>query len=207
LTFLARMLDTGIVSPRGIASEEYTAVCINEQGEARVYGDYPEFEDYAHFVRLACETDFMPEIMDGGTPLTWQANGEAVAVCKVPGTSEGDYTFNLNDWLSNQGGTWERWTAIEGELFVDENAQAPDCTLQVDEMKEEFSFNLFPNPTKKVLHLPTASTSEYYRIMDDHGKQVDAGLVEFIAQIDVSELSTGIYTLLIDSSALRFIKE
>ena len=48
--FLARALtDYGTIT-RGIACDEYTAVCIDETGTAHVFGEYPEYEDTAYFI-------------------------------------------------------------------------------------------------------------------------------------------------------------
>ena len=39
----------------GIAAEEYTAVCVDTAGIARVFGGYPQDQDFAYFLQITCE--------------------------------------------------------------------------------------------------------------------------------------------------------
>ncbi|WP_052158179.1 cyanophycinase [Lacinutrix jangbogonensis] len=49
--FLARFAKDNNARSFGIACNEYTAVCIESDGKAYVYGDYPNYEEHAFFYR------------------------------------------------------------------------------------------------------------------------------------------------------------
>ena len=53
VTFLARILKDYGIKAKGIACDEYTAVCIGPDGIAIVYGDYPSNDDNAYFILLS----------------------------------------------------------------------------------------------------------------------------------------------------------
>lgn len=134
LTFLARLsMDHGVQLPRAIACEEYTAVGIQPNGLARVWGEWPDYEDHAYFVRPGC-TELMsgsgpvPDLCVAGQPLSWGLSPEAagdddgqggLVAAKVPGGYNGPIAFDLNSWLPVNTADWERWTADgEGELHT-----------------------------------------------------------------------------------------
>ncbi|MDJ0719730.1 MAG: hypothetical protein QNJ54_36830 [Prochloraceae cyanobacterium] len=48
--------------------------------------------------------------MEHGVPLVWNQEGKAVKVDKIPGTRLGSGSFNLNDWSTASGGSWEYWS-------------------------------------------------------------------------------------------------
>lgn len=78
MTFLARMINDYQVPAKGIACDEYTAVCITPEGIAHVYGD-PAYDDIAYFIQANCEiTNNAPEVVTPGTPLTWDHTNAAV---------------------------------------------------------------------------------------------------------------------------------
>jgi len=129
LTFLARLsVDHGVQLPRAIACEEYTAVSIQPDGLARVWGEWPDYEDHAYFVRPGC-TELMsgsgpvPALCVAGQPPNWglspPATGDGdgqggLIAAKVPGGYNGPTAFDLNSWLPVGDVDWERWTA-DGE--------------------------------------------------------------------------------------------
>ena len=129
LTFLARLsVDHGVQLPRAIACEEYTAVGIQPDGLARVWGEWPDYGDYAYFVRPGC-TELMsgsgpvPDLCVAGQPLAWglspgaagDSDGQGgLIAAKVPGGYNGPVAFDLNSWLPVDAAEWERWTA-DGE--------------------------------------------------------------------------------------------
>ncbi|MEM0995150.1 MAG: cyanophycinase, partial [Bacteroidota bacterium] len=85
--FLARVLvDYGVVA-RGIACEEYTAVCIDENGIARVFGGYPTYDDFAYFIQPNCQMNSpLPESCRPDEQLTWNLEETALQVYKIAGT-------------------------------------------------------------------------------------------------------------------------
>ncbi|HRQ84826.1 MAG TPA: cyanophycinase [Flavobacteriales bacterium] len=124
--FLARMAQQGDSEVYGIACNEYVAVCIDPQGMARVFGEWPEYEEYAYFLRANCVSPMGPETCQAGSPLTWYRQGMAVKAYKVPGTPSGVNGFDLNDHLAGQGGAWENWSATSG-VFSSVPGDAPPC--------------------------------------------------------------------------------
>jgi cyanophycinase-like exopeptidase len=139
VVFMARMTTDHGTAAKGIACDEYTAVCIPPDGIARVYGDYPSEEDNAYFIRANCEaTGDTPETCLPGTPLTWNRNGIALAV----------YVANLNTWETGSGGSWENWSVDNGVLTTAAATQ-PDCGLSLPELTP--AVVLFPNPSTDAL--------------------------------------------------------
>jgi cyanophycinase-like exopeptidase len=204
VAFMARLWASYDETPRGIASEEYTAVCISPDGIGRVFGDYPEEEDYAWFLRANCVEPWEPETCFPGQPLHWQREGEAVLACKVPGTPTGEYTFDLNDWGTTNGGEWQYWSVASGvlsasdaEIFADclgvgiDNADTPDNQLRV-----------FPNPgAGEYVHFSMPVSGE---LKDLCGKTV-LNVVR-ADKCDVSAVESGIYLWVIDGRSVRWVK-
>lgn len=133
LTFIARMNDELGAHSFGIACDEYTAVCIDSSGLGAVYGEWPEYDDYAFFIQMNCEDENQPEQMQIGVPFTWNYSGQAAKVYKVGGTTNGDHFLDLNDWLTGNGGQWLHWYADNG-IFYEENGSAPNCDDMIIEI-------------------------------------------------------------------------
>jgi len=205
--FIARIMQEDGVNAYGIACDEYTAVCIDSTGIAKVYGDYPSYNDFAYFIQPNCVMPNNPETCASGTPLTWNRSQQALKVCKIAGTNTGNNTFNLNDWKTTTGGTWEDWYVLAGTLYT-QAGTPPNCTttLNNDNMYMN-DINLYPNPAQKEFYLDMPTQAEIF-IYNTLGqlqlqKKVDAG----INSIDVSHLSSGIYTLFIHTSSQRIHKK
>lgn len=138
--FMARMFTDYSMDARAIACDEYTAVCIDENGIAEIYGGWPTYDDNAYFVQINCEnTNQTPESCINAQPLTWNRNESALKVYAVKGTSTGNNKFDLNTWLTGEGGIWQHWF-IQNGIFQEIGSGAPDClALQADEAKTKGS--------------------------------------------------------------------
>ena len=55
-----------------------------------------------------------PEQIEPELPLIWDNNGQAVKVYRIQGTPSGSGLFDLNNWLTAEGGTWEYWFTTGG---------------------------------------------------------------------------------------------
>ena len=128
VAFLARLSAARQTRTYAITCNEYTAVAFDALGTARVFGEAPQYPDYAHFLAVNCQDDFLPETLAAQTPLHWQRGGAAVKVYRVPGTPEGTHTFDLTDWTTGSGGTWQNWSVEDGMLTVATPATS-DCAV------------------------------------------------------------------------------
>ncbi len=148
MVFLARMVFDDGIQAKGIACDEYTAVCIEPSGIAHVYGEYPGSDDNAYFLQANCGlTDFSPELCEQNSPLDWDLAGLAVKVYAVKGTSDGSNTFDLNDWQTGVGGSWEHWSVDEGTLVTQAGTIA-DCSTSIEIVESTVeNVKIYPNPT------------------------------------------------------------
>ncbi|SEM37705.1 Cyanophycinase [bacterium A37T11] len=111
VVFISKVLTDLQQDARGIASDERTAVCIDEQGVAMVFG-----ESKAYF--LQSSIDKKPEIRKAGEKLEWNQNNHAVAVYEINGSPTGAGHFQVTDYMdpAQKGGRWYWWWVKNGEL-------------------------------------------------------------------------------------------
>lgn len=194
--FLARALtDYGTIT-RGIACDEYTAVCIDETGTAHVFGEYPEYEDTAYFIAPNCElADPAPEVCASNNALEWNHGGEALKVYEVKGTTNGSNTFDLTTWQTGEGGTWMHWHVVDG-TFNESEGTAPACTVSASSLGNPNAF-AYPNPASNSIRLacspgPVGST---VRVFNSSGQQVvaPAHWVGHELVLDCASLPDGMY--------------
>ncbi len=192
-TFLARLKNDYSSNVFGIACNEYVAVCVGNDGIAHVYGDYPNYQEFAYFIQPNCSNLNPIETCQSGQPLTWNANGQALKVYKVPGTMTGTNYFDVNNWVNalGSGGTWENWSVNNGILLTVAGAAPSNCTLSIDE-NELNKMNVLPNPFKDYIGLENSENASI-EIFDGLGKRVFADK-DFISNtIDTSKFSSGLY--------------
>lgn len=152
LVFLARILNDYGIRAKGIACDEHTAVCIDENGIAKIFGDFPNYDDNAYFINPNCElTDVTPETCSANLPLDWDLNNKAIKVYSVKGIPNGDNTFNLNNWESGNGGVWENWFVDQGTLNEQAGMQ-PNCnSLSISNSIDPNTFIVYQNKDKSQL--------------------------------------------------------
>lgn len=114
--FLARMwkdLGAGL-NAKGIGVYEKTAVCIDQNGIARVFA--PTTSSFAYFYQI--EPSSTPETVVSGLPLTWNNSGKGVKIVKIPGNTAGSNTFDLNNWITTSGTgiSWGNIKVVSGTL-------------------------------------------------------------------------------------------
>jgi hypothetical protein len=135
VAFLSRIYVDYNVSAKAVACDEYTAVCIDSNGLAKVFGGFPQYDDFAYFVEVNCEIpNPSPESCNSGTPLTWNQNSQALKVCKIPGTTNGNNIFNMNEWQSNTAYSWFNWSVVQG-VFGESIGNPPTCISSIFEEK------------------------------------------------------------------------
>ena len=91
ITFMARLMqDHGFKKIRGIGVDEKTAVCINEDGFATVFG-----KNDAYFLEAK---PYQPELCQPNKPLTWSQNQKAIKVFKITAIETGSKPFSIQKW-------------------------------------------------------------------------------------------------------------
>ncbi len=208
-TFLARLFQDSSKAFYGIACDEYTAVCIDSTGIAKVFGGYPTYDDNAYFIQPNCTLLNTPENCSALQPLTWNRNAEALKVYAVKGTSVGVTCFDLKNWQSpaSNGGTWQNWYAVNGSFSITTNANPINCiTTSISKNNFNTTIQLFPNPSNNILNF--SETVERIIVTDLTGKQI---LQENdTKKVSIAGLENGIYFIHLKSSTYfntqKFIK-
>lgn len=180
----------------GIACNEYVAVCIGTDGIARVFGDYPAYDEFAYFIQSNCNlaADAVPEVCTPNTPLTWNYGGQALQVYKVPGTMHGSNFFNITDWNSGSGGSWQDWSVQAGSLLA-VNAVGPACELGISDLSDGISLSPMPfNEFISVNGIENAAVTVY----DSQGRKVFEKDFDSSITIDASKLTSGLYLISIE---------
>tara|TARA_B110000503_G_C7153257_1_gene416139 strand:- start:837 stop:2126 length:1290 start_codon:yes stop_codon:yes gene_type:complete len=202
-TFMARFKI--LTTIYGIACNEYTAVCIGNDGIAHVYGDYPNYQEFAYFIQPNCLWWNNVENCIAGQPLTWNFSGQALKVYKVPGTLNGENYFDLNNWDLPvvSGGSWEDWSVNNGFFAAVSGTYPTGCNLNTNDF-EKLNFEFYPNPTSHLIEISGDSYNklEIYNVL---GKQI---LFTFEKNtIDVSNFENGIYFLKFYSDGKEIVRK
>jgi cyanophycinase-like exopeptidase len=198
--FLSRYATDNNTRAFGIACNEYTAVCINDIGRAYVFGEYPDYPEFAFFLQSNCTTDFMPETCIDGQPLTWNLAGEAIKVAKIPGLYSAENYIDLTDWSNSQGVIWENWSVTNGSFSMSSTVN-PECDLLSVTENEMLDISVGPNPFKNVIIMASQLTNFEVKVDDVFGKQVSHYTNQ--SQIDTSRLASGLYFVSVSSQGLQ----
>lgn len=194
VVFLARLLEDYGVAAKGIACDEYTAVCIDTSGIARVFGEYPPHNDNAYFIQVNCAlSDFGPEDCTTGNPLVWDHDNQALKVYAVKGTENGASTFDLNDWATGSGGTWQDWYVADGVLNG-KPGNPIDCTVSAGEALPVAGFRVFPNPAYGYVRIAAGGRGKL-QVLNSLGQTVREEDMEMETTLDISNLPRGVYFL------------
>jgi cyanophycinase-like exopeptidase len=193
--FLARILsDYGAVG-KGIACDEYTSVCIDENGIARAYGEWPTYNENVYFIQPNCELqDYTPENCSNGTPLDWDRNGEALKVYHIQATLDGSKTFSLADWSTGSGGIWENWSVSNG-ILQETTSTSISCSLGNNEL-DDGALDIYPNPVLNQLFISTNEPHNLVSISDISGKIIyERNTIGKSTNIDLSSAEQGTYII------------
>ncbi len=147
VAFMARMVADWGMPAKGIAANEYTAIAIDENGKARVFG-HPNYPDYGYFLK---KHGGQPEVCEEGIPLTWKQSEQAIKVYKLKGDFDGSGWFDVNSWSHGEGGDWQYWYVDEGGFF--EKDADDDETRLPSQRPLEQAVKIYPNPVGGVLNL------------------------------------------------------
>lgn len=197
--FLARFSKDNNKRSFGIACNEYTAICVGLDGKAFVYGDYPKYPtELAYFLQANCISDYTPETVVAGQPVTWNRNGEAIKVYKVPGTNAGTNYFDLSDWKTGNGGVWENWSINNG-TFATASSVNPMCETLSNSEFEIATIQTYPNPVSDKIFIKSEGPVDSIKMYTIVGKEISVKMLDNLT-VDVSSLSSGIYLLKLKSS-------
>jgi cyanophycinase len=203
MTFLARLAHDHGFRAKGIAANEYTAVCVDENGQGRVFGEYPQYpEDLVYFLQVNCESPIGPETCEASAPLHWDRGQQAVKAYVVPATPEGEHAFQLTDWTpSDTGSVWEDWWVNNGALEKIPDAAPADCaTWSALEARgiESISFRAWPNPFQEQIWVKTtgsASTPLRWTLHSVSGHEWGRGAVSSHFSIETHAVMPGMAIL------------
>ncbi len=111
VAFLARYLNQNNEEARGIGVDERTAVCIDDQGVAQVFG-----ANAAYFIET--KKAKQPEVLAPGQNLEWNQNERALSVYRITGSEAGSGTFNVQSFQFSEadGGVPLWWWVENGKL-------------------------------------------------------------------------------------------
>lgn len=210
MTFLARMVvDNNVTLAQGIACNEYTAVCIDENGMAKVYGGYPTYDEFAYFLRVNCgniDTGSGPENCSTGVPLNWNRQQSAVQVYKLPGTAAANNHFNLNDWTDASGGSWETWWVDNGVLN-----EAPSSEINCQsalETVQNIELSVYPIPASGYIEVISPVDNCQVKLINLLGQPIiDQSIKGNNFIIDISEIKQGPYVLQLQNGEQLFSKK
>jgi cyanophycinase len=111
VVFLSRIAKDHHTFANGIAADERTAVCMDENGEATVFGS-----SKAYF--LLTDKKKPAEVCEPNKPLNWQQRNQAIKVYEVTGSETGNGHFDIAKFNADKaaGGTWYWWWVDAGQL-------------------------------------------------------------------------------------------
>lgn len=209
--FLARIAQDYGLPARGIACEEYTAVCIDENGLARVFGGHPQHDDNAFFIQTNCELENpRPERCAPNESLQWDRESMAIKVYQVKGTPLGEHTFSLQDWTTGQGGSWHHWSVKNG-TFQETDSEAPSCLpVPTEDLDDQGHLQLFPNPAQEQLHIQLERQEIVaISLLDNQARAIlkKSGTLGNTTTLEVADVSPGIYFMVVRTASGSWTKK
>jgi len=193
MVFLARLQAMTGERVFGIGLEEYTSACIDSNGTARIFGDFPSFDDYAYFIQVNCLDNATPENLTSNQSLDWNLNQEAVKAYKVAGTPLGTNQFNLNTWESGIGGEWQNWWINQGS-FQSQVSIPIDCETFSNTEFDQTNLEVYPNPTQGYLYIKSIHEFNKIEVFNPLGQNIKTiNLKNTYFEMSFQALPKGIY--------------
>jgi len=204
MTFLARIKTDYGVFAKAIACDGYTAVCIDTNGIARVFGGHPTYDDNAYFIQSNCELTIQtPENCSTGNPLTWNLGELAIKSYQIKGDSSGSRTFDLNTWQSGTGGTWYNWFVSNGN-FNEQMGTAINCSpLSIVDITNNSQIQIYPNPAHDRFFITfndLSLSAKEINLYNTFGQKLvfETSKIGNDYIVDISSLQNGIYFIAIE---------
>jgi hypothetical protein len=203
LTFMSRLVkDQNLTKIQGILCDHSTAVCINDFGLAKVFGNSPINEDYVYFLRTNCEIiNVMPEVCDTLAPLEWNHAGKAIKVYAFKAGLTANQTFDLTTWTAGTGGSWENWSVANGAVFksaTDSIICQPDTTSSGVDAYEIERQLIYPNPVQEDRFYLEEGMGYQETLLNAMGQRVRFRREE--NHVYVADLPNGVYCFIREKS-------
>jgi cyanophycinase-like exopeptidase len=211
MAFLARLQAISGERVYGIGIDEFTSVCIDKDGYANIYGEFPNFDDFAYFIQVNCLDNMLPENLAANQNLDWNLNQKAVKAYKVAGNINGSNQFNLNTWEDGIGGEWQNWWIDQGS-FQSQNSTSIDCDTFSNEEFDLTTLEIYPNPTKDIVNIESKLKiykAELYNLQGEKIKSIYLNDKSF--NLNMNVFQKGIYFLKVftddNSFTFKLIKD
>ncbi len=199
MTFLARLQALDGERIYGIGIDEFTSVCIDKDGIANIYGEFPNFNDFAYFIQVNCLDNMTPENLSANQNLDWNLNQQAVKAYKVPGVPGGTNQFDLTTWKNGIGGEWQNWWIDQGS-FLSQISTPVNCDTFSTQDFDAVDVFVYPNPTEDIVHIQSEAELEKIEIFDIKGKKIEVIYTPFTNRsFKMNAYQKGIYLLKIFS--------
>ena len=113
VVFLSRIAKDWHINANGIAADERTAVCMDDKGQATVFGSSKAYFLIPNPTKTA-------EICEPNKPLTWDQSHQAIKVYEITGSDTGNGSFDIAKFDAGKasGGKWHWWWVDNGKLNV-----------------------------------------------------------------------------------------
>lgn len=202
VAFMARASKDEGIRARAIACNEVTAICIDEDYKAYIFGEHPQYPDFVYFLEANCESDGQPQTVTSQTPLNWtRPDGRAIIVQKMAGKQDGAPVFDLKQWKAISESTIEYWQVTNGTLEKT-SGTSHLCSLvsSTDETSKTKSNQtvIYPNPTNGYLHFTHSSLVEVYNL-----QSAMILTTSNADRIDTSGFNPGMYILRLKNGQLQ----
>ena len=95
MVFLGRILKDWNIEARAIAVDERVAVCIDQNGLAKVHADYSATRPYSYAYFIVADRNKQPETFAANAKVTWSDQEKALDVYEIMGKEDGHGEFNV----------------------------------------------------------------------------------------------------------------
>lgn len=118
VVFLGRINKDFSVQAKCIAVDERTAVCIDKDGMAKVFGDNSVTRPYSYAYFISSDAGKQPEQFEANQKVNWNNNEKAVSVYEIQASVNGGGSFNVATFKANEAsrGKWYAWWIDNGVL-------------------------------------------------------------------------------------------
>ncbi|WP_293313170.1 cyanophycinase [Pedobacter sp. UBA5917] len=118
VVFLGRINKDWKTAAKCIASDERTAVCIDKDGKAKVFGDYSVTRPYSYAYFIVSDAAKQPEQFEANKKVNWNDGQQAISVYEIPASVNGGGNFNVTNFKADEatGGKWYWWWIDNGVL-------------------------------------------------------------------------------------------